>query len=363
MQAPRGTTLAITLGDPVGVGPEVALRALRGLLSSARGTGAPRVVLIGDLQATRDVAARLGVALAIEPVKRETLAHGLPALAGARPRVPLLAPDAALARPLRAAQRRPGRPSVAAARTAYGSIRCAVDLARAGVVDAICTAPINKEWFDRARVASTGHTEILAELTGSDVRLMMAYRKLRVVLATTHLALRDVPGALTIGGVRDTVVITARHLERWFGVERPRVAVCALNPHASDGGVYGDEEVRILAPAIARARAARVDAFGPVPADTLFSAVGPRHDAVVAMYHDQGLIPVKQLDVHQAVNVTLGLPFVRTSPDHGTAYDLAGQGRADPRSMRSALDLALQLARVERRHHRPPAHKRSAPAA
>ncbi|MEW6272916.1 MAG: 4-hydroxythreonine-4-phosphate dehydrogenase PdxA, partial [Thermodesulfobacteriota bacterium] len=323
-----------------------------------------RVVLLGDLQATRDTAERLGIGVELVPVTREDLGRGVPpAAGGARLRLPLLAPAATLARPLRAAERRPGRPSVAAARVAYGSIRGAVELAQARVVDAICTAPINKEWFARARVASTGHTEILAELTRSDVRLMMAYCDLRVVLATTHLALRDVPGALTVGGVRDTILIAARHLERWFGIERPRVAVCALNPHASDGGVYGDEEARIIAPAIARARAARVDAIGPVPADTLFSAVGPRCDGVVAMYHDQGLIPVKQLGVHEAVNVTLGLPFVRTSPDHGTAYDLAGRGTADPRSMRAALDMALELARVERRRMRAPSPKRSAPAA
>jgi 4-hydroxythreonine-4-phosphate dehydrogenase len=361
MQSLRGATLAVTLGDPVGVGPEVALRAVRALLQPARRRGAaPRIVLAGDLQATREIIARLGLALEVEPVTRDDLARGLPAaVIRPRPRLPLLVPEPALARPLRASERRPGRPSVAAARVAYAAIRGAVELARARVVAAICTAPINKEWFDRAGVASTGHTEILAELTGADVRLMMAYRKLRVVLATTHLALRDVPAALSVDGVRDTIVITARHLERWFGIAHPRVAVCALNPHASDGGVYGDEEACIITPAIARARAARVDAVGPVPADTAFSAVGPRCDAVVAMYHDQGLIPVKQLDVHQAVNVTLGLPFVRTSPDHGTAYDLAGRGDADPRSMRAALDLALELARLERA----PASRRSAPAA
>ncbi|HEY8515813.1 MAG TPA: 4-hydroxythreonine-4-phosphate dehydrogenase PdxA [Candidatus Binatia bacterium] len=376
----------MTLGDPVGVGPEVALRAVRDLVVEARRRGerAPaHVVLIGDAEATRETIERLGLAIELEPTSPDELARHLAAQPGAKDagarsgrarsartrgalRLPLVAPDAALARPLRARERRPGKPSVAAAHVAYGSIRRAVELAQAGLVDGICTAPISKEWLDRAGVASTGHTEILAELTRSDVRLMMAYRdELRVVLATTHLALRDVPRALTVDGIRDTILITARHLERWFGIARPRVAVCALNPHASDGGVYGDEEARIIAPAIARARAARVDAFGPVPADTLFSAIGPRHDAVVAMYHDQGLIPVKQLDVHHTVNVTLGLPFIRTSPDHGTAYDLAGRGTADPRSMRAALDMALTLARIERRARASSgrSHRRSAPAA
>jgi 4-hydroxythreonine-4-phosphate dehydrogenase len=359
MQPSRGTLLAITLGDPAGVGPEVALRAARALLRPVPGRAAaarsraavPGIVLIGDLEATRETAARLRLGVTVAPCAREEIERALRAPRGRRTTVlPLIAPDPALARALRPGERRPGVPSLAGARVAYASIRCAVELAAAHAVDAICTAPINKEWFDRAGVARTGHTEILAELSGAaHVRLMMAHPKLRIVLATTHLALRDVAAALTVDGVLDTVVVTARHLERWFGVARPRVAVAALNPHASDGGVYGDEEARVIMPAIRRARARRIDAFGPVPADTLFSALGPRCDAAVTMYHDQGLIPVKQLGVHEAVNVTLGLPFVRTSPDHGTAYDVAREGGADPRSMQAALALALELAGIERR--------------
>lgn len=364
MQPSRGAILAITLGDPAGVGPEVALRAARALLArgaarvatTTRRAPATRVVLIGDLDATRETAARLRVGVTIEPCEPSEIAS-VDATAAARRGLvlPLIAPDPVLARQLRVRERRPGAPSVAGARTAYASIRRAVDLATAGAIDAICTAPISKEWFDRAGVASTGHTEILAELSGArQVRLMMAHPRLRIVLATTHLALRDVPRALTIEGLVDTIAVTADHLRRWFGVARPRVAVAALNPHASDGGVYGDEEARLIAPAIRRARARRIDAFGPVPADTLFSALGPRCDAAVTMYHDQGLIPVKQLGVHEAVNVTLGLPFVRTSPDHGTAYDVARAGGADPRSMQAALGLALELADIERRAARRP---------
>src|SRR5581483_4061656 len=267
---------------------------------------------------------------------------------GRRPPLPIVRPPAAPL--LRAVERRAGRPNVAAARVAYESVRTAVALATAGAVQAICTAPISKEWFARAGVADTGHTEILAELTGArGVRLMMALDRLRVVLVTTHLALRDVPAALGVDGIAETIEVTARHLARWWGIARPRIAVAALNPHASDGGVYGDEEARIIAPAIARARAARIDAIGPVPADTLFSDLGPSCDAVVAMYHDQGLIPVKQADVHRAVNVTLGLPFIRTSPDHGTAFDRAGRAPANPRSMQAALALAIELAAVEAR--------------
>jgi len=368
MRTSRGTILAITLGDPAGVGPEVALRAARALLAPAgarqhgRRAAVPLVVLIGDLAATRATATRLRLGVAIEPCATPEAAFADASRAatgrgGGRGLVlPLLEPDPELARPLRERERRPGVPSVAGARTAYASIRRAVELAGVHAIDAICTAPINKEWFDRAGVASTGHTEILAELSrAARVRLMMAHPELRIVLATTHLALRDVPRALTVDGVLDTIAVTATHLERWFGIDAPRVAVAALNPHASDGGVYGDEEARVIAPAIRRARARRIDAFGPVPADTLFSALGPRCDAVVAMYHDQGLVPVKQLGVHEAVNVTLGLPFVRTSPDHGTAYDVAARGGADPRSMQAALALALELAGIERRaaRHRP----------
>jgi 4-hydroxythreonine-4-phosphate dehydrogenase len=347
----RPLSIAISLGDPAGVGPEVTLRAVDALLSG-RGPR-PRVVLVGDEQVVREAAERLGLSLPIESVtEAELRARRAGDEGSARPgrEVSIIAPQGPSSKAkLRASERRPGKPSVAGARLAYDSIVKAVALVRSGAADAICTAPINKEWFDRAGVASTGHTEILAGLTRAPrVRLMMAVDDLRVVLATTHIALRDVPRSLSVAGLRETISTTAHYLTRWWGIENPRVAVAALNPHASDGGVYGDEEARILIPAIRRARAAGVDAIGPVPSDTLFSEIGPGSDAVVAMYHDQGLIPVKQRDVFRAVNVTLGLPFIRTSPDHGTAYDLAGTGRVDPRSMRSALDLALHLSTIER---------------
>jgi 4-hydroxythreonine-4-phosphate dehydrogenase len=354
MQASRGTVLAVTLGDPAGVGPEVALRATRALLrpgADAR-RPSPCVLLIGDLAATEETSRRLRLGVDVEPcVLADVACRTLPARRpGDRLVLPLLVPDETHAHPLRAAERRPGRPSDAGARVAYHGLLRAIELAKAGAIDAICTAPINKEGFARAGLATTGHTEILAERSGApQVRLMMAHPKLRIVLATTHLAIADVPKQLTAAGIEDTIRVTASHLVRWFGIARPKIAVAALNPHASDGGTYGDEEERVIAPAIARARAARIDAFGPVPADTLFSALGPANDAVIAMYHDQGLIPVKQLGVHEAVNVTLGLPFIRTSPDHGTAFDVAKRGGADPRSMQAALALALRLAVLERR--------------
>ena len=361
MQGSRGTVLAVTLGDPAGVGPEVALRAVRALLRPGAGVrrssvAAPRIVLIGDQAATAETAHRLRLGIDVAPCTTGDVARRAlpPVAARGRLVLPLLAPDAAQVRPLRASERRPGKPGDAGARVAYHGLLAAIELARIGAIDAICTAPISKEGFARAGLATTGHTEILAEKSGSaHVRLMMSHPKLRIVLATTHLALADVPRKLDAAGIEETIRVTAGHLVRWFGIARPRIAVAALNPHASDGGTYGDEERRVIAPAIARARAARIDAFGPVPADTLFSALGPANDAVVAMYHDQGLIPVKQLGVHEAVNVTLGLPFIRTSPDHGTAYDVAARGGADPRSMQAAVALALRLAALERRGARP----------
>ena len=369
MQGSRGTVLAVTLGDPAGVGPEVALRAVRARLrpgAGARGRGeAPRVVLIGDLAATEETSRRLRLGIDVAPCALGDVARRAlpPVPVTGRLVLPLVAPDATHARPLRAAERRPGRPGDAGARVAYHGLLAAIDLARIGAIDAICTAPISKAGFARAGLATTGHTEILAEKSGAaHVRLMMAHPKLRIVLATTHLALADVPRRLTSAGIEETIRVTAHHLARWFGIARPRIAVAALNPHASDGGTYGDEEARLIAPAIARARAARIDAFGPVPADALFSALGPANDAVVAMYHDQGLIPVKQLGVHEAVNVTLGLPFIRTSPDHGTAYDVAARGGADPRSMQAAVELALRLASLQRSAARPAAARSTAAA-
>lgn len=243
---------------------------------------------------------------------------------------------------------------------AYQSIVTAAELARAGVVDAVCTAPVSKEWFARAGVADTGHTEILGALCdASNVRMMMTVDDLRVVLATIHLPLRAVAESLSVESIASAIEMTADHLRRWWKIPRPRIAVAALNPHAGDGGVYGDEEGRLIRPAIRRVRRRGIDATGPYPADTLFSDLGPPADAVIAMYHDQGLVPIKQRDVHRAVNTTLGLPFVRTSPDHGTGYAIAGQGRADPRSMRSALELALQLAPAHGARTPAPRHRRA----
>ena len=240
----------------------------------------------------------------------------------------------------------PGALSEDAGRAAYDTIVRAVDDVRRGHADALATAPVNKEAFRLAGLPWHGHTDLLAHLTGvSHVAMMFHSDKLRVVLATIHIPLADVPRALTRESLESTIALTARELPR-FGYPSPRVAVAGLNPHAGEHGLFGREEQDVIAPAIAACRAGGVDVCGPFPADTLFvRAARGEFDIVVACYHDQGLIPVKLLAFGQAVNVTLGLPIVRTSVDHGTAFDIAGRGVADPESMIAAVLLAARLAR------------------
>jgi 4-hydroxythreonine-4-phosphate dehydrogenase len=233
----------------------------------------------------------------------------------------------------------------AAGRAAYDVIVRAVEDARAGAVDAIATAPVNKEAFRLAGLPWNGHTDLLAHLTGSSHVAMMFYSDaLRVVLATVHIALAEVPRALTTASLEATIDLTARELPR-FGVARPRIAVAGLNPHAGEHGLFGREEETAIRPAIQACRARGVDVDGPFPGDTIFvRARRGDFDVVVACYHDQGLIPVKLVAFGQAVNVTLGLPIIRTSVDHGTAFDIAGRGVADPQSMIAAVLLAAKLA-------------------
>jgi 4-hydroxythreonine-4-phosphate dehydrogenase len=239
----------------------------------------------------------------------------------------------------------PGRLCAEAGRAAYESILRAVDAARAGDVDAIATAPVNKEAFRLAGLPWSGHTDLLAHLTQTpDVAMMFYSDALRVVLATVHVPLADVPRLLSASLMETTIALTARELPR-FGFERPRIAVAGLNPHAGEHGLFGSEEGASIAPAVAACRARGVDVSGPYPGDTVFvRARRGEFDVVVACYHDQGLIPVKLVAFGQAVNVTIGLPIIRTSVDHGTAFDIAGKGIADPESMIAAVLLAAQLA-------------------
>jgi 4-hydroxythreonine-4-phosphate dehydrogenase len=239
-----------------------------------------------------------------------------------------------------------GRVDARAGAAAHAASVEASRAAMRGEVRAVVTAPIHKEALAAAGVKHPGHTEILAEVAGvPDVRMMLANDELRTILVTIHVPLRAAIDAITREAVRDTIAIADAGLKR-LGVARPRIAVAGLNPHAGEGGLMGREEIETIAPAIADARAAGIDASGPWPGDTVFMrARGFREfDVVVAMYHDQGLIPVKYLGLDSGVNVTVGLPFVRTSVDHGTAFDLAGRGLADPRSLLAAIELAAKLA-------------------
>jgi len=241
----------------------------------------------------------------------------------------------------------PGQLSAEAGRAAYDLIVRAVADAQHGVVDAVATAPINKEAFRLAGLQWSGHTDLLAHLTGAEHVAMMFYSDtLRVVLATVHIPLAEVPRAVTRGALESTIALTARELPR-FGIGAPRIAVAGLNPHAGEHGLFGHEEEQVIEPAVAACRARGIVVAGPFPADTLFlRAVRGEFDVVVACYHDQGLIPVKLVAFGEAVNVTLGLPIIRTSVDHGTAFDIAGRGVADPGSMIAAVRLAARLART-----------------
>ena len=240
---------------------------------------------------------------------------------------------------------RPGVLSADAGRAAYDAILDAVRDAQAKRIDAIATAPVNKEAFALAGLRWRGHTDLLAHLTGAEhVAMLFDSEALRVVLATVHVSLADVPGLLTEDSLLATLRLTARELPR-FGIGSPRIALAGLNPHAGEHGLMGDEEQRVLEPAVRVARSEGIDVSGPWPADTVFvRAVRREFDVVVACYHDQGLIPIKLLALGRAVNVTLGLPIVRTSVDHGTAFDIAGRGVADPSSLIEAVRLASRLA-------------------
>jgi len=284
--------IAITAGDPAGIGPEIASRA-------------------ADDVRVRDVC---------EPV-----VYGPPA----------------------GTTFTPGVLSADAGRAAYDTIVRAVEDARSGEVAAIATAPINKEAFRLAGLQWAGHTDLLAHLTGArDVAMLFHSDELRVVLATVHIALADVPRTLTASLMERTIALTARELPR-FDKIAPRIAVAGLNPHAGEHGLFGDEETDVIAPAIAACRRRGIDVSGPFPADTVFvRARRGEFDVVIACYHDQGLIPIKLVAFGKAVNVTIGLPIVRTSVDHGTAFDIAGKGVADPESMVAAVLLAARLARA-----------------
>ncbi len=326
--------LAITLGDPAGIGPEVILGAWARLRSERR---APPAFVVGGPELLRRTAGMLGIDCPIVPIAdpAEAIfasAVGLPVMAG-------------LDGPLT-----PARPSPEGARLALASLQWGAKFALSGVAVGLVTAPVSKSGLASVGWDYPGQTEFLADACGRPYRdavMMLAGPSLRTVPLTVHVALAEVPGLLSEALILHKARIVAEGLRRDFGILQPRLAVAALNPHAGEGGQFGDEDARLIAPAIAALQAEGIDAFGPVPGDALFT---PRaragYDAALCMYHDQALIPLKALEFDEGVNVTLGLPIIRTSPDHGTAFDIAGQGKADPGAMAAAIVMAGEMAKA-----------------
>jgi 4-hydroxythreonine-4-phosphate dehydrogenase len=321
--------LALTMGDPAGIGGELSLKAWLAL----RGTGLAFVALDDAERLTR-LARELGLAVPVRLVRDvaeagEVFRSALPVLA-----VPLAAVAVF------------GQPNQANARAVVASIEQATKLALSGAASGVVTNPINKAALYQAGFAYPGHTEFLAELTGATGQqiMMLASPMLRVVPVTVHASLRDSIAMLTTEMIVAASRTTARALRRNFGIASPRLAIAGLNPHAGEQGALGTEETTLVQPAIDTLRAEGIDVSGPWPPDTMFTAAArARYDVAICMYHDQALIPLKTLDMDHGVNVTLGLPIVRTSPDHGTAFDIAGKGVADPTSLIAAIELAAML--------------------
>ena len=321
--------IALTSGEPAGIGPELCLALAAQELPC-------ELVCFGDRALLEERAQLLHSAVSLRTWQP---------LPGAARTVHVPGELAVAHLPLAAASV-PGRADPANARYVLALLDRAVEGTLAGEFDALVTAPVHKGVINDAGIAFTGHTEYLQRRTGSARAVMMLTSgALRVALATTHLPLRAVSEAVSGDLLAEVAAILARELTTRFAVPSPRIAVCGLNPHAGEGGHLGDEEVRVIGPAVARMRAAGIRAEGPLPADTVFvPQVLARFDAVLAMYHDQGLPVVKHDGFERAVNVTLGLPLIRTSPDHGTALELAGTGRANPASLLAAVQLASTLA-------------------
>jgi 4-hydroxythreonine-4-phosphate dehydrogenase len=317
--------LAITMGDPAGVGPEITAAAWHALRHDA-----PRFVVLAD----PDTIARYAPIRIIrpgEPITREDFANSIPILS-----VPL------------AKRPTPGQPNPENAAAIIASIEHAVRLTQAGQTSAVVTNPISKAVLKSAGFAHPGHTEFLAALTGVAGRevMMLASPDLRVVPVTIHVSLRQALATLTTAAIIAIARTTAAALQKDFGIAAPRLAIAGLNPHAGEQGHMGDEETTIIQPAIDVLRATGLHVTGPHPPDTMFTAAArAQYDAAICMYHDQALIPLKTLDMWGGINITLGLPIVRTSPDHGTAFDIAGQGTASPASLIAAIRMAAAIAR------------------
>lgn len=340
MSAAAALPLAITMGDPAGIGPEIVAQAYRIAPDLLRGC-----FVTGDLACMRRAAGwTAGAGLPLPVAALDAAAEAWDAPPGCIPVLQVGQPGELP--PV-------GQVSAAGGRMAADAVLWAARAALRGEIAAVVTAPLHKEALAAAGLGYPGHTELLqaeaaahagVPLARMPVRMMLANDELRTVLVSIHVSLRQAIAAVTVDNVLQTLRIAGSALQASLG-RRPRIAVAGLNPHAGEGGLFGSEEIEVIAPAIAAARAEGLDAHGPFAPDTVFMrARRGEFDVVVAMYHDQGLIPVKYLGVERGVNVTLGLPLVRTSPDHGTAFDIAGTGRADPASLVEAIRVARELA-------------------
>ncbi len=322
--------IAITMGDPAGIGPEIVAKSVL----QRRHTD--NLIVVGDPKVIENAFKRLGATVKLHVV------HSITS--------PLDLSDATIVLESSRMASLPeyGRIDAACGRAAFDAVVKSIELAKAGAVVGMVTAPIHKQALSAAGLKYPGHTEILAALGGADrVAMMLANDDIRTVLVTIHCSLRKAIEGADFAAQMSAIRLAAEGC-RGLGISDPRVAVAGLNPHAGEGGLFGDEEIRIIGPAIEAARAEGIDASGPWPGDTVFmQARAGAFDVVVAQYHDQGLIPVKYLGLEKGVNITLGLPFIRTSPDHGTAFDIAGKDIADPASLQTAIGYAVQLAKAK----------------
>jgi 4-hydroxythreonine-4-phosphate dehydrogenase len=331
---PNALPLALTLGEPAGIGPDIALRAFL----SRKEKNVPAFYVVADPRFLAERAKRLNLDVPMAAVEPD---DAVAAFANA---LPVAALDMAITA-------EPGKPDGSSALAAISSIKRAVSDVIEGRAGAVVTNPVSKDVLYRSGFADPGHTEYLARIarehTGKAVIpvMMLWCEEFKAIPVTIHIPLKDVPGKLTTPLIVDTGRVVARDLAARFGIPQPRLAVSGLNPHAGENSSLGEEEVVIIKPAVEQLRTEGINAFGPLAADTLFHPQArARYDAVLCMFHDQALIPVKTLAFDRGVNVTLGLPFIRTSPDHGTAFDIAGTGRAEPGSLIAALQLAARLA-------------------
>jgi 4-hydroxythreonine-4-phosphate dehydrogenase len=328
--------IVITMGDPAGIGPEIIAK----VIDSGEIFPLCRPVVIGDAGVMKKL---------IEEMRLSVTVNSIASLAQADPAKGKL--DVLDLQNVKLSSHQWGTPAAASGKAVVEYIKKAVELTVSREADAVVTAPISKEMMNAAGHHYAGHTELLADLTGTkEFGMLFVGGGLRVMLATIHLALKDVPRHIT-----EKTILTALRLAhkatRYFGIDKPRIGVAALNPHAGEGKLFGTEEGDVILPAVIKARGEGIQASDPLPADTLFYKARNNHyDIVLAMYHDQGLAPLKMLAFGNAVNVTVGLPIIRTSVDHGTAYDIAGKGFADPASLLEAIKLASKMTRYQQPH-------------